>query len=804
MVEASNRVREKLKMDFGWRFHLGDGVDVNRDFEFGDSRHGYGGNFSKTGEALGAMNPNFDDSNWRKIDLPHDWVVELDFNSTADCDHGFKPVGRKWPSTTIGWYRKTFDIPRTDESKRLSIEFDGIFRDSIIWLNGHYLGRHMSGYTSFQYDITDYVNYEDENVLAIRVDASHFEGWFYEGAGIYRHVWLVKTHPLHISHWGTFISSTVQKVEGGFSAKVTIKTSIDNEYETDSACILISTIFDAEGRQVTKSQSKKTTINAGENHEIVQYIIVKKPFFWSVDSPYIYRLSQVLKQGNTLVDSLETSFGIRTFHFYPEKGFFLNGKLLKLKGVCCHQDHAGVGSALPDRIQDFRIKKLKEIGCNAYRCAHHPPTPELLDACDRLGMLVIDENRMMGSSPEILSQLQSMILRDRNHSSIFLWCLGNEEMAIQGNATGARILSTMKRIVKGLDTTRFVTTAMNGSWGSAFSLINDVQGCNYLRCGNADKFHLEHPEHPMIATETGCTLCTRGIYTNDEKKGYVNAYGTTLPDWGSTAEDMWQYWVSRPFVAGVFVWTGFDYRGEPEAFSWPCINSHYGIMDTCGFPKDIYYYYKSWWSKETVLHIFPHWNWTGREGEEIDVWCYSNCDFVELLLNDETLGKKRILQNSHIEWKVNYVPGKLEAIGYKDDVEVAKTKVETTGPPSSIFLSTNRLRIKADNEDVSMVTVSVVDSRGRVVPTANNLVKFRVYGNGKILGVGNGDPSSHEPDKSLSRRAFNGLCAVIIQSTWNTGEIELTAESEGLNFATININSENCILKPFVPLSTHI
>jgi len=506
-----------------------------------------------------------------------------------------------------------------------------------------------------------------------------------------------------------------------------------------------------------------------------------------------------VEEEDVTVDMIEVNFGIRTIRFDPERGFFLNGKPLKLKGVCIHQDFAGVGIAVPDRIHEFRIEKLKEIGCNAIRCAHNPPAPELLDACDRLGMLVIDENRMMGSSLEALSQLESMILRDRNHPSVFLWSLGNEEKTIQGTDVGARIVATMKRVVKHLDPTRPVTTAMNGSWGSKFSLINDVQGCNYIRCGDIDKFHKDHPRKPIVATETGSTLSTRGIYTNDEKRGYVNAYGTTLPSCGSTPEYMWRFFASRPFVAGVFVWAGYDYRGEPTPYGWPCINSHFGIMDTCGFPKDIYYYYKSWWSDETVLHIFPHWNWEGREGEEIDVWCYSNCEEVELFLNGKSLGGKSMLKNSHLEWKVKYEPGRLEAKGYKNGKEVVATKVETTGPPAGLRLIPDRPKIKADNQDVSIITVAVVDAEGRIVPTANNLVKFTISGNGRIIGVGNGDPSSHEPDKAKERRAFNGLCMVIVQSEWKPGKIRLTAESEGLKTATVIIHSEKCGLEPFVP-----
>lgn len=791
--------RERLSMDFGWRFHLGDASDVARDFGFGASR-----TFAKTGSSRGrsAIGTEFDDSKWRKVDIPHDWVVELDFDPTADRSHGYKTVGRKWPANTIGWYRKTFELSASDDGKRLALEFDGVFRDSMAWLNGHFLGRHMSGYTSFRYDISDVANYGDKNVLVVRVDASHFEGWFYEGAGIYRHTWLVKTSPLHVAHWGTFVSSIIRDDAGGVQANVTIKTTIANEHEEDADCRLVSTILDAEGNAVVEVRSERVLVNTWEEREITQEVPISTPSLWSIDSPYMYQLVTTIEQNGVAVDTYETPFGIRTVRFDAEEGFFLNGKPLKIKGVCCHHDHAGVGSALPDRVNEFRIEKLKEMGCNAYRSAHNTPTPELIDACDRLGMLVLDEQRMSGSSPEILSQVESIILRDRNHPSVFMWSMGNEEMGIQGTDVGARILTTMKRVIKRLDPTRLVTIAdnnVNDSWGSAFSLVGDVLGCNYFRLGDTDAFHSDFPEQPILGTENASTLTTRGIYAKDEEKGYVDAFGSTLPGWGSTPEDMWRFYAARPFVAGVFVWTGIDYRGEPTPYSWPCINSHFGIMDTCCFPKDSYYYYKAWWSDETVLHIFPHWNWAGKEGETIDVWCYSNCDEVELFLNGTSMGRKEIPRNSHVEWKVEYQPGILEAKGYTDGNELAMEKVETTGAPAQLRLTSIRQKIRADNEDVVMVALAVLDARGRVVPTADNEVTFSISDNARIIGVGNGNPSSHEPDKATKRKAFNGWCQAIIRSTRQDGEISLTAESPGLMPASLIITAEACDPKPFVP-----
>jgi beta-galactosidase len=458
-----------------------------------------------------------------------------------------------------------------------------------------------------------------------------------------------------------------------------------------------------------------------------------------------------------------------------------------------------VGVALPDRIHQFRIEKLKEMGCNAYRCAHNPPAPELLDICDRLGMLVVDETRIMSSSSECLNQLESLVLRDRNHPCIIMWSLGNEERSIQGNIGGERIIQTMKQLVLKLDQTRPFTAAMNGQfYGPGVARAVDILGFNY-HPGDYDRYHEQYPNQPLISTECAATVCTRGIYGKNREKGYVWAYDIQEPElltWASAAEEGWKAVATRPFIAGAFVWSGFDYRGEPTPYGWPCINSHFGIMDTCGFPKDNYFYYKSWWSDESVLHIFPHWNWPNRQGRPINVWCHSNLDEVELLLNGKALGKKSMQRNSHLEWKVPYTQGVLEAKGYQKGKVVATARVETTGEPVKINLLPDRTTIKADREDVSMVTVRVEDSEGRLVPTADNEISFKIKGPGRILGVGNGDPSSHEPDKATRRRVFNGLCQVIVQSVERAGAITLEATSPSLQKTKVVINTDQCQFRP--------
>ena len=787
--EPGQFLRERLLLDFGWRFHLGHADDPARDFEFGAN----GETFAKSGAFAPPCRTNFDDSAWQKIDLPHDWAVELPFeNARPLTSHGSKPLGRSWPATSIGWYRRVFSVPATDAGRRIALEFDGVFRDSVVVLNGHYLGRNLSGYAPFRYDVSDFLTYGGQNCLVVRVDATLNEGWFYEGAGIYRHVWLTKTAPLHIAHQGTYVRS---EVENG-SAAIFIVSEIENDSDSAMPCRLISSILDERGNAEAEARSDEVTVPAWGLWRFEQRANVRDTHLWSIEQPYLYRLISTLESGGPL-DRLETPFGVRTLRFDAAEGFFLNGKHVKIKGTCNHQDHAGLGSALPDRVQYFRIERLKEMGSNAYRTSHNPPTPELLDACDRLGILVMDETRMESSSLEGLSQLERMVRRDRNHPSVVIWSLANEEGYDQGNERGARILTTMKRLVHELDPSRPVTTAMNGGWGGGFTTVEDVQGFNY-HDGEIDAFHQKFPRMPSVGTETASTVSTRGIYSNDKEKGYVSAYDLNFPPWASTAESWWKLYDARPFLEGGFAWTGFDYRGEPTPYGWPCIGSHFGIMDTCGFPKDNFFYYQAWWGSKPVLHLFPHWNWAGREGQEIDVWCHSNLDRVELFVNGQSAGAKNVERNSHVSWKVRYVPGVIEARGFQGGREALRVKRETTGAPAAILLHPDRLNISANGEDVSMIAVEVVDDRGRMVPTADDLITFTVSGAGRLIGVGNGDPSSHEPDKASQRRVFNGLCMAIIQAGKQAGTITATATASGLKSVTATITCDPATLRPAV------
>ena len=509
--------RERLLMDFGWLFAFGHAYDAVQDFSHATAFFSY---FAKAGYGDGPASANFEDRAWRTLNLPHDWAVEVPFASNGSHSHGYKAVGRNFPETSVGWYRKSFSIPNSDLGRRISVEFDGVFRDSVVWINGHYLGREPSGYSGFRYDITDCLNYGGNNVIAVRVDATMEEGWFYEGAGIYRHVWLTKTAPLHIAPYGTFVSSDVK----GNTANVTARATVINEGTTKATFDVVQTIVDAGGKSIAARRVKNRSLKPGDTDEFSCVIKVKEPKLWSLESPYLYKLITTIRSVDTVVDSYETTFGIRTIRFDPNEGFFLNGKRVKLKGTNNHQDHAGVGVAIPDALQEFRIARLKEMGSNAYRCSHNPPTPELLDACDRLGMLVIDENRLMGTTPELLGQLKRLILRDRNHPSVVIWSLGNEEWAFEGNITGERIAATMQTFAKRLDPTRRTTVAISGGWGQGISRVIDVMGYNYISHGSTDEHHAKFPNQPGIGTEETTTQGTRGIYFDDRPNAQHGAW----------------------------------------------------------------------------------------------------------------------------------------------------------------------------------------------------------------------------------------------------------------------------------------
>ncbi len=784
-VFAAESPRTIQSLDDDWRFHLG--------------------------EAPEAVLSSFDDSKWRRVDVPHDYVVEGTFTEKDPAPRAGEPVRQDWfwyhafLPTQPAVYRKTFTLPTNTAGKQLWLEFDGVFSNSFYWLNGKLVGSEYSGYTRSRFDVTAAAKIGGENIITVQVDP-RYDGWWYEGGGIYRHVRLVAIDPIHIAPDGVFIAPAVADPRDGVRADATAValTDVANFSVASAHVTVASEILDADGGVVATSSSVHE-LGVGGSQKIRHEIALPGATLWSPQNPYLYRLRSTVTAGGKIIDQVVTRFGVRHVRFDAERGFFLNGKPFKFQGVNIHQDHAGVGVAVPDRLFTWRLERLKEVGCNAIRLSHNPVTPFMLDECDRLGFLVVGENRHLGDGYADQTQkdaravehrdLSALVLRDRNHPSIVLWSLCNEQW-IQGTPESAAMARAMSQRVRELDPTRPITAAMNGGFDQPAGLggVLDVIGINY-NPNVYDNVHALFPRAPLFASEIASEIGTRGIYTTnrwesyygDRERGYVSAYSITAGPSGQTVEQAWPPVAERDFIAGGFVWSGFDYKGEPRPFSWPVINCHYGFMDICGFPKDSYYYYKAWWTNDPVLHLFPHWNWSGKEGQEIPVWVHSNCDEVELFLNGVSLGKQTVTPLHHLEWKVKYAPGKLVAKGLRKGAPIEATR-ETTGAAAAIRLTADRSDLTADDADLAVVTVEIIDAAGRVVPVADNKVNFTLSGPAKLIGVGNGDPSSHEPDKANSRSAFNGLAQALVQTTHTAGEIVLQAEALNLKPARIIIN----------------
>jgi beta-galactosidase len=764
-------------MDAGWKFHLG---DIPAPIA---NTHLAAYMANKAGWSGGAARRNYDDSDWRSLDLPHDWSVEGQFDPQNHVDAGFLPRG-------IGWYRRHFRLEESDRGKYLALQFDGIATHCSIYVNGHLLARNFCGYTAVTVDISDVASFGDQlNVVAVRVDATYMEGWWYEGAGIYRHVWLIKTARLHLAPNGLFVQP---KKQGDDIWETLIEATIVNDSDDDRRFGLDSQLYNPDGQEAGQTATE-VHLARRSSTRIVQSISINSPNIWSLESLHLYCLKIQLRDRDHVLDELMTRFGYRTIRFDPDRGLFLNDQPIKLKGTCNHQDHAGVGVALPDTIHRFRIRRLLEMGTNAYRCAHHPPATELLDACDELGMLVMDENRNFGSSPEHLNQLKTMVLRDRNHPCVILWSICNEE-TIQGTSAGANIARAMQSFVHGLDPSRPVTAAVSGG------ILNDdciadsieVTGINY-QLALYEPYHLKHPLTPLLASETHCALTTRGIYHTDPEQHVFDSYDEQKAFWGTTAREAWSAISKQPFVAGLFAWTGFDYRGEPSPHHWPSVNSHWGILDMCGFPKDSFHLHKAFFSSEPFVHLLPHWNWPGKEDQSIRVIACSNCAAVELFLNEISLGKKNVDPIDMAEWLVPYAPGKLRAVGFNGDSPIAEALIRTAGHPVAIGLelepAAQPRAIIADGQCALAVTVFVTDANGNRVPTADDFITFATTGPAKILGVGNGDPNCHEPDKASDRSLFQGLAQVIVQTTTERGPFTLRAAAPGLRSASLEFQS---------------
>jgi beta-galactosidase len=768
--------------DKGWHFHLG---DVN-----------------------GAELSTFNDANWRNLNLPHDWSIEGKFSK----DNPATPEGGALPGG-IGWYRKTFIEPASAKSKRIYVDFDGVYQKSTVWINGHELGFRPNGYISFRYELTPYLNFGSKNTIVVKVDNSvQPNSRWYSGSGIYRNVWLVTTNKTAVSHWGTYV--TTPQVSD-HSAQINVKTSLLKA--TQGKVDLETSIVDASGKTV-KSVISEVKNADGTTAVIDQNIEVTNPTLWSVERPYLYKVVSKVLSGGSVIDTYTTSLGIRYFNFDVDKGFLLNGKPVKILGVCDHHDLGSLGSAINTRALERQLQILKAMGCNGIRTSHNPPAPELLDLCDKMGFIVMDEAFDCWEWEKVKydyhlyfkewhkRDLEDQVLRDRNHPSVFIWSIGNE-IPQQHDTSALRIAPELAAIVHSLDVTRPITAANNNP-DTGNKIIKsgalDLIGYNYHQNDYA-AFHERYPSKKFIATETTSGLETRGYYdmpsdsirvwpTNLNFVGNpdhtVSAYDNVRPPWGSTHEATWKVIKKYDFLSGLFIWTGFDYLGEPTPYSWPSRSSYFGIVDLAGFPKDIYYMYQSEWTNKTVLHIFPHWNW--QPGKVVDVWAfYNHADEVELYLNGKSLGiRKKNGDDLHVMWRVKYVPGTLKAVSRKDGKVVLTQEIHTAGAPAKIELIADRKVINADGKDLSFITVKILDKDGNVVPEADNLVNFKLNGNAFIASVDNGDPVNHDSFKVNYRKAFHGLALAIVQSKETPGVINFTATSNGLQSAALTIKAK--------------
>ena len=793
-MNAQN-VRETIRLDDGWKFAFGNAADPKKDFGCGTEYFNY---LTKANSIHneGPYVANFNDSTWQEVKVPHDWVTILPYADVASHSHGYKTVGYKYPETSVGWYRKTINIPACDLGKHIALQFDGIFRNARVWFNGFYMGTEPSGYATQVYDVTEYVNYGGDNLICVRADATLEEGWFYEGAGIYRDAWLMKSAAVGVAPFGTFVYADLKQPYD----KVTIyvETEVNNHSLTTQQCEVSHRLLDADGREVAKSESSTIMLRAKQTLNSQPLTLnLNTPHLWSPADPYLYKVETTVKVDGRVTDVYETTTGIRDIEFDADRGFLLNGQPLKLKGVNMHQDHAGVGAAIPDALQAWRIKQLKKMGCNAYRASHNPMTPALLDICDREGILVIDENRLTGINEEHLRLLERMIKRDRNHPSVILWSNGNEEWGMENTIQGTRIAAAMREYTHLLDPTRHSTIANAGGREMVKGL--DVVGFNYIVQNDVDNQKKNNPTWKIVGTEetTGCG--TRGWYFKDEKyPGRMVSLNRTMEqNYENIIERGWKFYDERPWAAGLFYWTGFDYRGEPNPLSYPAHDSEFGILDYCGFPKDEAYYLKSWWTDEPVLHIFPHWNLQGHEGEEVEVWAYSNCDEVELTVNGKKLGRQPMPRNGHLKWKAVYQPGRVEATGYKNGRRILTKTIETTKAAAKVVLKADRHQIAADGQDMAIVNIELHDQKGRFVPNACPVLTFCLEGDANIIGCGNGDPSylgSDHPDKqpcnTFSIPAFNGRAQVLIQSGKLPSTVTLKCTADGLKYGLLTITTK--------------
>jgi beta-galactosidase len=793
----AQRTRESF--DFGWKFFKGD--------------------------APGAQQPDFTDAPWRSVDLPHDWSIEGPF-SEKEAAQASLPAG-------IGWYRKRFPLPEAYRGRTVTIEFGGIYENSEVWINGQYLGKRPYGYIPFSYDLTPHLNFGRDNVVAVKVDNSHQTNCrWYSGSGIYRRTWLLVTNPVHVAYWGTFVTTPHVSKE---AATVQIKTRVRNDGARAARCTLATSVLDPDGKTVQSAEAVQEVAAAGV-YEFVQQVTVAKPNLWSVANPYLYKVRSTVRVEDRVVDQYDTPIGIREAVFDADKGFLLNGEHVKLNGVCIHHDAGCVGAAVPERVWERRLELLREMGSNAIRTSHNPYAEEFLDLCDRMGFLVMNEAFDEWKVPKgqigpngysnyfdewYERDVTNFVHRDRNHPSVVLWSAGNE-IGDQSAPQGAETLRKLLAVFHTEDPTRLVTAGCDNIASEParntarpeFLALLDVVGYNYVDRwrDRLEKYYSidrqAFPQRRVVGTESGSMGGVRGDYRALFPSDAAPAgFGGAARGRNIDVEQLWKFVRTYDYVAGDFMWTGIDYLGEAR---WPAKGSSAGVIDMCGFRKDGFYFYQSQWTDKPVLHLFPHWNWKDKEGQFIPVTCYTNCDTVELFLNGRSIGVKgyafprmgmegrygnyparaRVLRTTadlHLAWDVPYEPGTLKAVGVKDGKVVATVEVATAGEPAAIGLSLDRDAITADRRDVAHITVQIQDANGRMAPTAANEVAFELEGEGKIIGLDNGDTQSHESYQSNRRKAFNGLCLAIVQSTGKPGQIRVTAASPGLKSGSVTV-----------------
>ncbi len=742
------------------------------------------------GDVSGADQTSFNDQGWRSLSVPHDWSIELSFNqnspagSTGGCLDG-----------GIGWYRKTFTVPSSYSGKRVTIQFDGVYMNSDVYINGTHLGNRPYGYTTFEYDLTPYLKFGSANVIAVKVNNHQRNSRWYSGSGIYRNVWLTSTNPVHIAFCGSFV--TTSEISGA-SAKVSFSTKVQNHSTKSQSVFLVSTVLDASGKEVATVKTNPLTIAANNETTFNANAKITNPVFWSMETPNLYTVKTQVYLNNAVVDVFESDLGIRTIGFDAKNGFFINGKNVKLHGVCLHHDLGSLGAAHNYRALERQIEIMKAMGCNAIRTSHNPPAPELLEICDRLGLVVMDEAFdcwQWGKTQYDYSQyfntwaqrdVQNWIQRDRNHASVILWSIGNE-IPQETDPSGVTVANQLKGWVHADDTTRLITEALTSSGYSSMGGVLDVVGFNYASGGSYDSFHQQHPNWKLMGSETSSAVRTRGVYHLPTNSNVLtssdlqcSSYDNSVVGWGHSAENAWRFDKERPFVIGQFIWTGFDYIGEPTPYDWPAKSSYFGIVDMCGFPKDIYYFYQSQWTTTPMVHILPHWNW--KQGDIIPVWTYTNCDSVDLRLNSKSLGVKKFTSGGpmHLEWNVPFQSGTLLALAYKGGKLSASDTVKTAGTVARIQLKADRNAIHADNDDLVFLETNVLDENGTLLPDADHLITYTVSGPGEIVGVDNGNPISHESFKGNQRQAFHGKSLAIVRSTCEEGSIQITASTPNI------------------------